>query len=234
MTILLIGVATMVSTFLGGIVAFLFKDRLHLILGFSAGAVLGVAFFDLLPEALSLGSSYFSLMASAGYIAFGFLSYLFLDRLLLGTEEQTHHHRGNLGVTGLITHSFFDGVAIGLSFQVSSAIGIVVATAVLVHDFSDGINTVNLSFLGGSSNKSARVWLGIGSIAPLIGIISTFFFVFSESQLAIALHVFAGIFLYLGATELLPESYHRHPKLWTTLSTLLGVATMYGAIHFVN
>ena len=54
MTVLLIGLATFMSTLLGGLFALRYRDKLHLILGFSAGAVMGVAFFDLLPEAFSL------------------------------------------------------------------------------------------------------------------------------------------------------------------------------------
>jgi zinc transporter ZupT len=50
----IISIATFVFTFLGGLFALRFKDKLHLILGFSAGAVIGVAFFDLIPEALTL------------------------------------------------------------------------------------------------------------------------------------------------------------------------------------
>ena len=55
--IYIITLATFVSTLLGGLFALRFKDKLHLILGFSAGAVIAVAFFDLMPEALELGSA---------------------------------------------------------------------------------------------------------------------------------------------------------------------------------
>ena len=51
-----ISIAALISTFLGGMFALRFKDKLHLILGFSAGAVIAVAFFDLLPEAINLAS----------------------------------------------------------------------------------------------------------------------------------------------------------------------------------
>jgi ZIP family zinc transporter len=51
--IIWISIATLVSTLLGGMFALRFKDKLHLILGFSAGVIIGVAFFDLLPEAIN-------------------------------------------------------------------------------------------------------------------------------------------------------------------------------------
>ena len=46
--IILISLAAFAFTFLGGAFALHFKDKLHLILGFSAGAVIGVAFFEYL------------------------------------------------------------------------------------------------------------------------------------------------------------------------------------------
>ena len=52
MSPLAIAVAAFVSTLAGGLLALGLRDKLHLILGFSAGAVIGVAFFDLLPEAI--------------------------------------------------------------------------------------------------------------------------------------------------------------------------------------
>jgi len=54
MTVIVIACATFVSTLVGGLVALKLRDQLHLILGFSAGAVIGVAFFDLLPESIEL------------------------------------------------------------------------------------------------------------------------------------------------------------------------------------
>jgi zinc transporter ZupT len=54
--VLFVGVAALVATLLGGLFALRFKDKLHLILGFSAGAVIAVAFFDLLPEAIALAN----------------------------------------------------------------------------------------------------------------------------------------------------------------------------------
>ena len=61
MTVLLIIIATTISTALGGLFAIKLKDKLHLILGFSAGAVLGVALFDLLPEAIDLTNGTYSI-----------------------------------------------------------------------------------------------------------------------------------------------------------------------------
>ena len=126
----LITIATFVSTLLGGLFALRFKDRLHLILGFSAGAVIGVAFFDLLPEALELGSNFYKTSTLSSVVALGFIVYMILDRFVIfhshSNAEDNHghgaqQHRGLLGAGSLSIHSFLDGVAIGLAFQVSAA-----------------------------------------------------------------------------------------------------------------
>ncbi|MEK7539177.1 MAG: ZIP family metal transporter [Patescibacteria group bacterium] len=242
--IILISLGAMVSTFLGGVFALKFKDKLHLVLGFSAGAIIGVAFFDLLPEAIELGSKNYEISFITSITALGFIVYTILDRFVFfhshGEDEHKHgeeiaqhvNNRGILGAGSLSVHSFLDGAAIGLAFQVSIAVGSIVAVAVLVHDFSDGINTVNLILKNSGTRAQAFKWLLVDALAPVLGVISTLFFSVPESILGIILAAFAGFFLYIGASDLLPESHHSHPTAWTTFATVLGIAVLYGAIHF--
>ena len=254
MTVIVIACATFVSTLLGGLVALKLKDQLHLILGFSAGAVIGVAFFDLLPESMELGEKYFAHDTVTGVMALGFLLYLILDRLVFlhahaHSQDQDHEHtherstaaapskhiqRGILGAGSLSIHSFLDGVAIGLAFQVSASIGVIVAVAVLVHDFSDGINTVNFILKNEGEANRALHWLIVDAVAPVAGAASTLLFRLPEEGLSIVLAVFSGFFLYIGASDLIPESHHAHPKFLTTVMTLLGAAVLYAAIHLAN
>jgi ZIP family zinc transporter len=236
MALVFIAVATFACTLLGGLFALRFKDRLHLVLGFSAGAVIGVAFFDLLPEALELAKGAYDPSLTTGIVAFGFIAYLFLDRFVAlhaHAEEagrppvQASGHRGMLSAGSLSLHSLLDGAAIGLAFQVSAGVGFVVAAAVLVHDFSDGINTVNLILKNNGSQERAFRWLLTDASAPVIGMISTVFFSIPKQSLGLLLALFCGFFLYIGASDLLPESHHRHPTLWTTVATAMGMAALY-------
>jgi len=234
-----ISLAALVSTFLGGMFALKFKDKLHLILGFSAGAIIGVAFFDLLPEAIKLGEGSYSVSYIASFAAIGFISYTILDRFIFFHSHNEEHaenrvsKKGILGAGSLAVHSFLDGAAIGLAFQVSSAIGAVVAIAVLVHDFSDGINTVNMILKNAGSKKQAFRWLLLDAVAPVLGVLSTTFFVLPQATLSIVLAMFAGFFLYIGASDLLPESHHGHGTVWTTVATILGMFVIYGAIIII-
>ncbi len=236
-----IALAAFTATFLGGLFALRFKDKLHLILGFSAGAVIAVAFFDLLPEALELAGESYDSGFVIKIVAIGFVVYLLLDRLVFAhnhshdeESEVGHAHRGWLGAGSLSIHSFLDGVAIGLAFQVSSAVGLVVTTAVLVHDFSDGINTVNMILRSKGNRREAFTWLSLDALAPVLGIFAAQFFTLEESTLGLILALFAGFFLYIGASDLLPESHHNHPTYWTTFMTVLGMGVLYLAIQAVG
>jgi ZIP family zinc transporter len=131
-------------------------------------------------------------------------------------------------------HSLLDGVAIGLAFQASHEVGIVVAIAVLTHDFSDGINTMNIVLKSGGDRMLALYWLAADALAPVLGVVSTFFFTLRGEWFGTVLAVFAGFFLYIGASDLIPESYHAHPKFLTTAMTLAGAAVMYLAIALVG
>jgi len=237
MIVLYVALAASAATFVGGAFALKFRDQLHLILGFSAGAVAGVALFDLLPEAIELGTQYHSAATIALFIALGFFGYLILDRLIFlhthAEDDDAHAARGSFGALTLAAHSFFDGIAIGVGFQASTAVGIVVTAAVLTHDFSDGINTVNLVLKNDGSWRQAFRWLLVDAIAPVLGVISTLLFTIAESAIGLVLAVFVGTFLYLSASDLIPESHHRHPRALTTVMTLLGAALLYMVVRLV-
>lgn len=228
-------VAIFLSVIFGGLFALKFKDKLHLILGFSAGSVIGVAFFDLLPEAYELGEGFYEPGTIALFIISGFLLYMILDRVFLShshhEEECQNHehnnHKGILGAGSISLHSLMDGIIVGLSFQVSTAIGTMLVIAIFAHAFSDGINVVNMIVRAGGEIREAKKWLLIDSIAPALGILLSVFIAIPENIFPVLVSIFAGLFIYLGASDLLPESHHNHPKIWTTISTILGIILIF-------
>ena len=234
-----IGAAAFITTFLGGLFALRFKDKLHLITGFSAGAIIGVAFFDLLPEAVELKNENQGISQVSLMIGIGFIVYMILERMIVLHSHQESgcentRHRGILGAGSLSLHSILDGVIIGLAFQISKSVGTIVTVAVLTHDFSDGINTVTMIVRSGGERRQALRWLLADSLAPVLGVCSTFFYSIPKEALAIVLSVFCGCFIYIGASDLLPESHHAHPKTLTTFMTLLGMVVLYVVIQIAG
>ncbi len=228
-------ILTFVSTFLGGLVGLRYKDKLHLILGFTAGVLLGVVAFDIFPELIGLlNKTGIEPVVAMGALVAGFLIFHILEKLLIihhAQEEEYGKHKhpavGVFSALALSGHSFLDGVGIGLGFQVSPAIGIVVAIAVISHDFSDGLNTVSLMLAHKNTIGRAKKLLLLDAIAPVLGVLSTLLFTVPDKFLVIYLGFFAGFLLYIGASDILPEAHAQHPSRWTIVMTIIGVATIF-------
>ena len=227
-----------VSTMAGGLFAIKYSDKRHLILGFSAGAVMGMCLFDLLPEALEISKKFHSPQIVLAAVAVGFGIYFAISNwinLSAHTEEcKNIKHAGKLGAGSLSIHSVLDGIGMGLAFQVSPALGLMVTLGVIGHDFSDGINTANLILKNGGTNRQAFQWLLADAAAPIVGAISTLFFVLPGSVLGLLLALFAGFFLYIGASDLIPECHHNHPKHLTSVAVFGGMALMWILIHMAG
>jgi zinc transporter ZupT len=217
---------TLSSTGLGGMAAFRFSDHRHLLMGFSSGAVIGVALFNLLPEVFALDGG-FSPMPLAGA---GFLVFLGIERYTAMHRTREHLHTATsydqeLGVFaagGLCLHSFLDGVAIGVGFQTSTKLGLLIAFGIIAHDVSDGLNTVTVVLAHGNPRRRARFWLAVDMLAPVLGAATTLL-VNLNGLLPWVLAFFVGSFLYIGASDLLPEAKEHD-------SPLVGVATVTGML----
>jgi ZIP family zinc transporter len=105
---------------------------------------------------------------------------------------------------------------------------------VLAHDFIDGANTVTVSLSSGSPIPTARAWLAADAAAPLAGILVAGAITVPRFLLAVLLAVFAGFFLYIGASELLPRSHARRPRVSSVVATGAGLALIYAVISLSN
>lgn len=236
MLVVLFASMTVVSTALGGLFALHNRDRLHRILGFTAGVLLGVVAFDLLPEIFNLiQSTGVDSVVPMGALVVGFLVFHVVEKLTLihNVHEDEYvpgHRHPNVGIISalaLAAHSFFDGVGIGLAFQVNPAVGVAVGLAVISHDFADGLNTVTLMLSHRNSPKRALVLLGLDAIAPVLGAASTLLFHLSSGQLLVYLGFFAGFLLYIGASDILPEAHAKHPSRFTLVLTIVGTLVIF-------
>ena len=236
---------TAIATTAGGFLAIKSKDRLHLVLGLSAGLLLGLVAFDLLPEVFELGTQeiFHAPAVSVALIA-GFLLLHFYEQLF-GSHEPAesdygHDHKhssniaGALGALAMGGHVFLDGLALGVAFKVSTDLGIAVFIALLVHAFSDGLNTVSFLVKSGKWGRKGIWLLGVDAIARVSGAALGTTLVLGDNLIAIYLAVFSGIVIYLATSHILPEAHSRHSSKLTILATILGVFVMWGLVSYLH
>ena len=241
MLVIALAATTVLATFSGGMLALRAKDRFHLVLGLSAGLLLGLVGFDLLPEIFEMNTN--NLIGvrtiSVALIA-GFLSLHFIEQFA-GSHEPAesdygHEHThaveiaGTVGAIAMAGHIFLDGVALALAFKVSNALGYAVFIAMLVHAFSDGLNTVALLIKTGQWRSRGKYLLALDAIARVGGAAIGSALTISDSNLAIYLAVFSGIVIYLATSHILPEAHSKHPSKVTMLATLAGVVIMWAVV----
>lgn len=237
----ILSVATFISTLLGGLTGLKNQDRLHRFLGYTAGVLLGVVAFDLLPEIFNLvnkqhrSATYAMIALVCGFLVFHIVEKSILIHHSQEKEYEVHHHP-NVGVASALAlcgHSFLDGVGIGLGFQAGTTIGVAVAIAVIAHDFTDGLNTVNLMLLNKNKSPKTVAFLLLDALAPVLGVLSTLLFTISDAGLILYLGFFAGFLLYIGASEILPEAHSKHSSYQTIGWTVFGVVFIFVVTRFV-
>ena len=240
---LVLSFITFLATLAGGYVAARYRSRFAIIASFSAGVLIAVPLFQLLPTSLALGQNLGIPDQNLLYVmGVGFIFLYMLERLLAvkkvpegnGWKYIRHSAGGVLGASELALHSFVDGFAIGIGFHVDTQIGMLVAVAVIFHDFPDGINTVTLMLSSGNSLKSAMRMLLLDAITPVLGAAASLFITLFDQYLAYLLSFFAGGFLYLGASELLPEAHEETRPIIAFGGTLAGFLIIFIAARFIT
>jgi zinc transporter ZupT len=220
---------TVLATLAGGQIGLRFSNRLETLLALTGGVVVAIALFDVLPEGID-GVGDVDL--ATALVAAGFLAFFLVERLLVlhdreeAVETLAGERVGVLGAAGLSAHSFIDGLGIGFAFGVDSATGFLVFLAVISHDFADGLNTVSYVLRRSGNRQAAVKWLTIDALAPLVGAIVGSQVAISNQALGYVLCVYCGIFLYIGAIDLLPEAHSQAS--WARVAlTALGFAVIF-------
>ncbi len=231
----LIIIITVLSTFAGGAFAFFNQDKMHRILGFSAGIILGLVAFEILPEVFELSSEQgiSSIYPMLGLVV-GFLTLHVVEKMLIihGAHEGEYgHHRhpklGMLSALALAGHSLIDGMSIGLAFKLNTTVGLAVAMTVIAHDFVDGLNTVSLMLSHKNSKRTTLRYLLLDAIMPVVGLVLALVLPIPANWLVVLLGFFAGTFLYICAADILPEAHSKHPSGLTLVLTVMGVALIF-------
>lgn len=185
-------------------------------LPFGAGALLAAAFLDLLPEALHSGTPAVVLPWALG----GFLAFFVLER----TVHWFHHHHGHgdaaadsrnraqqsLIVVGDTLHNAIDGVAIGAAFLIDVPTGVITALAVAAHEIPQEIGDFGFLLSRGMSARTTVLVNLVSSLATVVGALGVYLL---GSHLAVPLApilaLTAGFFIYIAASDIIPDIHER-------------------------
>jgi ZIP family zinc transporter len=234
---------TVLATTLGGYIALRASDRFHLVLGLSAGLLLGLVGFDLLPEVFEMNTDvWLGVPAVSIAILVGFLSLHVIEGAFgshepaesdYGHDHEHHNIAGAVGAIAMGGHVFLDGIGLGVAFQIDKKLGFAVFIAVLVHAFSDGLNTVSLMVKSGHWTSRSVALLGVDGLARIGGATFGTYLALSDSLMSIYLALFSGFLIYLATSHILPEAHSRHSSRWTFGATFLGVIVMWAIVSLL-
>ncbi len=223
------------STLVGGALAVRFRRYITLLIAIGAGILLGAAFLDLLPEAITIGAA--TGLSTSDVLAFALLSFLLFHALegaldAMGRKLRERNvsatlvHRAAAGM--LVFHSFRDGMAIGAAYAAAHSAGFAVALGIAAHDLGDGMNTVILTSGGEEPSWVTYLFLLADAIAPFLGGLLTAWWRFSPRGSVLLLVLAAGFFLQMATGDFLPEiRKYDGPRRFLLPSVLLGAAVIY-------
>ncbi|HUV72161.1 MAG TPA: ZIP family metal transporter [Clostridia bacterium] len=226
----LAGLATLLGVFLMARQAAWAQKNLVYLISFSAGVLLSFSFIHLLPEALDLARQAFLI------VLLSFLGFYVLEHALslhVCTKEgecEPHQTFTLVSWVGLLVHSLIDGVIIGVGFELSFALGILSTLAVLLHELPEGISSMAVMLYGGYSLSQAVTCSSAVALATPLGAVVSFVLLpgIKSSFVGALLAIAAGSFLYVAASDLIPE-IHKKSRLLNIFLTLLGALVPFAA-----
>lgn len=205
---------------------------IFVLVGFAAGGLLGGAFFHLLPKSIEKTSNP---TLPFLYAILGFILFFILERYLYWRHCHKEgkcdvHIVSYLNLIGDGIHNLIDGIIIGTSFQVSISFGLITTVAIILHEIPQEIGDFGVLIYGGFSKYKALFYNFISALTAIIGVFMGYFLTTRiESFSWILLPIAAGGFIYIAASDLVPE-LHKEPDLKkSTLSIItfiLGIILM--------
>jgi zinc and cadmium transporter len=231
-----------VLSLIGGVIllgrAGMVKKFSHWFVSFAAGALLSLAFLDLLPEALDVykGSDVQGLLL---WVLVGIVIFFLFERVVwhvhghYSEDPDKHAHPAPIMLmVGDAAHNFLDGVAIATTFIANPALGALTAVGVALHELPQEIGDFSVLLHHGWT-KSRTLWMNLLiSLVSIAGAILAYFFRNSiETFLPQLLAITAGSFIYISASDLIPEltqGSNNRSKLPVSILLIAGILAVYG------
>ncbi|MFX1508128.1 MAG: ZIP family metal transporter [Promethearchaeota archaeon] len=210
----------------------------HYVNSFAAGLIIALVFFHLMPEAVELSELAFYPALFIGFFAF----FLLENFVVIHSGSEIHycldegedgigvHHSSRIGVmafSGLAFHSLIDGIIIGVGFEISTEIGFLAAIAVILHEMPEGVTS--FAIINEVMPNKAKILSIIVAIATPIGALFSLLFLgnLTESLIGILLALAAGTFIYVAASDLIPQTHEKN-NLQNLIAFIVGALFIYG------
>lgn len=239
---LLASLIVFISSFIGIFTISLNEKTLHKVLtilvAYSAGTILGAALFDLLPEAVELVDE----AIVYPIIAFGFVFFMLLERTIYWYHGHGHKHEflhdkeqtksfAYLNLIGDFIHNFIDGMIIAASFVNSVTVGVAATIAVIFHELPQEMGDYGILVYAGFERRRALILNSLAALSVVAGgVVGSFFLSALENLEGYMVAFSAGAFLFLSASELIPEMHKeddRGKALIQLVVLVLGMVTIY-------
>ncbi|MDR1942068.1 MAG: ZIP family metal transporter [Endomicrobium sp.] len=205
------------------------KNSIFLV-NFAAGIMIALAFTHLMPEGLESNPN------ALIFVLAGFLFMFFLQFVVLFHpchDESCHPHADTASIIGLSFHSCIDGLIIAAGFEANTELGLLTALAILLHKLPDGITISAILVHTGASKKKIFTFSLITALftpaATFAGIL--LFNDISARVLGALLAATAGSFIFLAASDLIPETHKCKSRL-APLSLFIGAIAIF-LIHLI-
>ena len=202
------------------------KIESRYVIAFGAGVLLAATFFNVLPEV--------NIKVHAPVLAAGFVTFYLLEKVIMlhacGEDECDTHHIGPSAVVGMALDNILDGVSIAVGYLIDPFLGLVITLAVVLHEIPQGLTSaVIMRDARWSRARIIAVLTTAGVLYPIGAMLAN---LLPENYLHVALAFIAGDFLYIGASDLLPEA-HRRFNATVIVCVLAGMAFVIGLRAFL-
>jgi ZIP family zinc transporter/zinc and cadmium transporter len=206
------------------------KEALEGMLALSAGFMVSVALTDLVPEAVRRGGVSAGAWILAGYLVVHLTQHTMAGHFHFGEERHAVSASvSKAALAGLLVHTLVDGVAIATGYQVSPALGALVFGAVTLHKVPEGLAIASMFLAAGAPRRTALLAAAALGIATIAGVLLTSWIAILAR---VGLPVAAGVSLYVGASNLVPE-LHRMRRGRTAVAFFGGCALFWLARQLV-
>jgi ZIP family zinc transporter/zinc and cadmium transporter len=200
------------------------ERHLRYFVALGAGFLMATALVEMTPESLRVSPRLGPVLIMAGYCVVHLLEHTINAHFHYGEEthreEFVSHRTGTSVLVGLSVHALFDGVAIGSGFVVSNWLGWMIFLAIFLHKMPEGFTMASVMLASGRS-RSMAFYSAVALAAATLGGVAVI--ELAHGLLPYGLPISAGVALYVGASDLVPE-VNQEPGIRMALVFFAGVA----------